>query len=73
MSVTRADLAKCIGCRRCYKICPMDVFRFDEERNKSVIAFLENCQSCGQCYLNCPARSLGFSDEMGGYAITTTR
>lgn len=38
MSVARYDLNKCIGCRSCVKVCPMDVFRFDEVNRKSVIA-----------------------------------
>lgn len=73
MSVKRIDIDKCIGCENCWNICPMDVFRFDYEKMKSVIAYPENCQSCGQCYLHCKGRSLGFADEMYGYAITSTR
>ena len=38
MAVRRADLNKCIGCRNCVNICPMDVFRFDEASRKSVMA-----------------------------------
>jgi len=73
MSVQRYDLNACIGCRNCYNICPMDVFRFDETVNKSVIAYPENCQCCGQCYVNCPGRSLVLSNTMTGYAITAHR
>lgn len=73
MSVQRYDLNACIGCRNCVDICPMDVFRFDEKENKSVIAFVENCQSCGQCYLNCYGRSLVIANQMSGYAITAHR
>lgn len=73
MSVIRTDLSKCIGCQRCYKICPMDVFRFDYARRKSVIAYPENCQSCGQCYLNCPAHSLGFTDASYQHPINAGR
>ncbi len=73
MSVIRVDLNKCIGCQRCYKICPMDVFRFDYVRQKSVIAYPENCQSCGQCYLNCPSHSLGFMDGSYQYPVNTGR
>ncbi|MCD7882808.1 MAG: ferredoxin family protein [Lachnospiraceae bacterium] len=73
MSVIRADLNKCIGCQRCFKICPMDVFRFDYVRQKSVIAYPESCQSCGQCYLNCPAHSLGFTDGSYQQSVGTGR
>ena len=39
MSVIRVDLNQCIGCRKCVIICPMDVFYFDEEARKSVLAY----------------------------------
>lgn len=73
MSVIRYDLNACIGCRNCVNVCPMDVFRFDEEQNKSVIAYPENCQSCGQCFLGCQGRSLLISYYATGFAVTSAR
>ncbi len=73
MSVMRADLNKCIGCKRCMTICPMDVFRFNEAARKSVIAYVENCQSCGQCYVNCPGHALAMSDYEMSSALTNYR
>ena len=73
MSVARYDLNKCIGCKSCVTVCPMDVFRFDETAKKSVIAYPENCQSCGQCYVNCLGRALTIVNDMYGYAQTSYR
>jgi NAD-dependent dihydropyrimidine dehydrogenase PreA subunit len=73
MSVIRYDLNKCIGCRTCITLCPMDVFRFNEKANKSVIAYPDNCQSCGQCFINCPGRSLSMSNYDMRYEITNYR
>ena len=73
MSVIRYDLNKCIGCRTCNTICPMDVFRFNEAANKSVIAYPDNCQSCGQCYINCPGHSLAMSAYDMSHEITNYR
>ena len=73
MAVRRADLNKCIGCQTCINICPMDVFRFDSEKKKSVLAYPENCQNCGQCWLNCPAHSLRFDNEIRAFALTASR
>ena len=73
MSVVRVDLNKCIGCENCVGICPMDVFYFNTEAHKSVIAYPENCQSCGQCYLNCQGRALGMTNDMFGFATPSIR
>ncbi len=73
MSVVRLDLNKCTGCRNCVEVCPMDVFYFNEDAHKSVLAYPENCQSCGQCYLNCEGRSIGISNDTYGYPMTAVR
>ena len=73
MSVVRIDLNRCIGCETCVNICPMDVFYFNQEAHKSVIAYPENCQSCGQCFLNCKGRSLGISNDLYAFPITAFR
>jgi ferredoxin len=51
----------------------MDVFYFDNETGKSVMAYPENCQSCGQCYLNCPGDSLCMVDTMFEYSPVPAR
>ena len=61
MAIERYDLNACIGCRNCINICPMDVYRFDETANKSIIAYPENCQACGMCYYACLGQSLQLS------------
>lgn len=71
--VKRIDLNKCIGCGNCYRVCPMDVFRFDEEANKSVLAYPDACQNCGQCYINCLGQSLGMTDMTMMFPITGSR
>ncbi|MFR3091572.1 MAG: ferredoxin family protein [Eggerthella lenta] len=38
MSVQRYDL-NTIGCESCMTVCPMDVFRFDHDQMKSVMAY----------------------------------
>ena len=73
MSVVRYDINACIGCKLCFEICPFDVFRFNKELRKSVIAYPENCITCGQCYVNCPGHSLALSNEAYGHNITSNR
>lgn len=73
MSVIRNDIDLCIGCRRCYELCPMDVFRMNEPLRKAVIAYPEQCVTCGQCFLNCPTGSLGMANFQYGYITNSVR
>ncbi|MCX7946679.1 MAG: ferredoxin III, nif-specific [Hydrogenophilus sp.] len=65
--VVALDQTRCIGCGRCYKVCPRDVFelveREDEELlddldedNMSVMAIKNplDCIGCGACGRVCP-------------------
>ncbi len=54
MGIRRIDQHRCIGCRVCSEICPMDVIHFDETRNKAVIRYVRDCQSCFLCDVECP-------------------
>ena len=73
MAVQRFDLNRCIGCMNCVNVCPMDVFRFDYDAMKSIIAYPENCQGCGQCYVGCMGRSLELSWYETRFAFNCAR
>lgn len=66
---TFLDPKKCIGCGRCYKVCPRNVLDlvertddmeldddFDDDDNMMVmtIAHGEDCIGCGSCGRVCP-------------------
>lgn len=66
---TTLDPKKCIGCGRCYKVCPRNVLDliertddmeldddFDDDDNMMVmtIAHGEDCIGCGACGRVCP-------------------
>lgn len=53
MAIERIDEELCNGCGTCVKICPMDVFRLDNEKKKAVIAYGEDCMLCGSCVIDC--------------------
>ncbi|MCK9282681.1 MAG: ferredoxin III, nif-specific [Rhodocyclaceae bacterium] len=63
------DPKKCIGCGRCYKVCPREVLDlvertedmecdddFDDDDNMMVmtVAHAEDCIGCGSCGRVCP-------------------
>lgn len=62
--VTSLNQEKCIGCGRCYKVCPRDVLDLidsddndDEDESASAKMSLKNindCIGCGACGRVCP-------------------
>lgn len=64
--VTNLDQAKCIGCGRCYKVCPRNVLDLvereleddddsdDDNRMVMSIANGADCIGCGSCGRVCP-------------------
>jgi NAD-dependent dihydropyrimidine dehydrogenase PreA subunit len=49
--VVNEDL--CVACKDCYEACPSDVFEFDEEAKRPVVAFPDDCWFCGACIYEC--------------------
>lgn len=65
--VTGVDDETCIGCGRCYKVCPRDVFTLEERepdddddmddvRSVMVVENAADCIGCGSCARVCPKR-----------------
>ena len=52
------DLARCNGCKICYKACFVDVFRWDEAGKRPAVAYPEDCAQCNLCELNCPTDAI---------------
>ncbi len=43
----------CIGCKKCYDTCPLDVFAWDDEQKLPIVAYPDECFYCGMCELEC--------------------
>jgi len=56
--IVNVDNGKCIGCKRCYDVCPLDVYTWDGEANHPVVAYDEECQMCFVCQEECPADAI---------------
>ena len=65
--VTTLNQTNCIGCGRCYKVCPREVFEllerdeddesYDEDEDNTMVMSLANaldCIGCGSCARVCP-------------------
>ncbi|MDD5058776.1 MAG: ferredoxin III, nif-specific [Sideroxydans sp.] len=65
--ITALNQANCIGCGRCYKVCPRKVFElvergeddenYDEDEDNAMVMTLADvldCIGCGSCGRVCP-------------------
>jgi NAD-dependent dihydropyrimidine dehydrogenase PreA subunit len=54
---------KCIGCGRCFEVCPHSVFRIED--GKAAIKDLDSCMECGACARNCPVKAIEVKKGVG--------
>ena len=52
---------RCIGCGNCYRMCPMDVFTWDDLRNMPEVTYAGDCWFEGTCMMECPKRAIEIS------------
>jgi electron transport complex protein RnfB len=54
--VARVDESNCIGCARCYKVCPTDAIVGASKQIHAVVA--DACIACEKCVAVCPTECL---------------
>ncbi len=52
------DKDKCVCCETCVEVCPMDVFRINEDEAHSETRYPGDCQTCYTCELECPQNAI---------------
>ncbi|MDR0335442.1 MAG: 4Fe-4S binding protein [Methanomassiliicoccaceae archaeon] len=54
---------KCLGCGRCWEVCPHGVFEPDDM--KARIKDRDKCMECGACAKNCPLNAISVKSGVG--------
>lgn len=57
------DQGKCVGCGRCFEVCPHQVFVIEERRAR--IVDRDACMECGACAMNCPVEAITVDAGVG--------
>lgn len=49
---------KCIGCKTCVNVCPVQVFSFDDNKNIAIVKSPDKCIGCKMCEAQCPTKAI---------------
>lgn len=58
MNTININMEECNGCKTCYDVCFVNVFRWNGEDDKPIVAYPEDCVECNKCELNCPVDAI---------------
>ncbi len=58
----KIDSKLCIECKKCYKVCPVQIAPYKYKKSDTINPVLEaDCFKCGSCISACPKKALFFS------------
>ena len=52
------DKKKCVLCRTCAEICPLNVLKYDDELKEIKVRYPDECWHCRACVLDCPKEAI---------------
>ena len=65
----RIILNKCVGCRKCVIICPMDLWEIVDKKAHLADNYKELCLECAHCYSVCENDAIDFHFPKGGTGV----
>jgi NAD-dependent dihydropyrimidine dehydrogenase PreA subunit len=66
MNTIKIDMDVCNGCMTCYDACFVNVFRWNKEEEKPIVAYPEDCVECNKCELGCPVEAIQVIPDFKG-------
>ena len=64
---------KCIGCRKCEIICPVNLWSIKNKKASLSGRYKELCLECGHCYSICESDAIDFNFPKGGTGVIYKR
>ena len=58
MNAINIDREVCTGCQTCFEACFVDVFRWDADEARPIVAYPEDCTECNKCQIECPEQCI---------------
>jgi NAD-dependent dihydropyrimidine dehydrogenase PreA subunit len=66
MNTVKVDMDLCSSCKTCYDACFVNVFRWNEQDEKPIVAYPEDCVECNKCELGCPVNAIEVIPDFKG-------
>lgn len=52
------DMKKCIFCKTCAEICPLDVIKVNASKHQVEVRYPNECWHCRACVIDCPVEAI---------------
>jgi NAD-dependent dihydropyrimidine dehydrogenase PreA subunit len=66
VNTIKIEIDGCTGCKACFESCFVDVFRWDAQANRPIVAYPEDCVECNKCELACPENIIDVIPDYSG-------
>ena len=63
MYTPEIDHKKCIKCKKCIDVCPVNVYDFDDKNNQILIKNPGDCIGCKACEVVCPVDAIAIQEN----------
>jgi ferredoxin len=70
--LAKVNASKCIGCRTCASICPVEAISMQKKDKRSIAVIKdENCAGCTICFARCPEKAIDMVERDAVIEIRT--
>lgn len=60
---------KCVFCKVCEDICPLNVLKADKEKKEIIVRYPEECWHCRACVVDCPKEAISMRYPLSNFML----